>query len=218
MGNSEPRTQVVYAIGSPQHSLVKIGTTANLPARLASLQTSSPFRLQVFWRHEGGRELERHLHAELKERRLHGEWFDFEGADLIALVSEAAARPIRQPAPAPVFQPATGLPEGSALGTLLAELKAVEDPAERGALATEVLGFIAEELNPELSRMRYDIAHRLRAQGLTYKQIGEHFGPEGAPLHFSRIQQILKGGATGKWARLGREDSARSDASRPEGE
>lgn len=103
------------------------------------------------------------------------------------------------------------------LRKLIDDLRAINDPAERGRMATETLEHV-KALNEEVAQIRQAAARELKDQGLTYKQIGERFGPEGAPLHFSRIQQILKGGATGKWARLGREDSAaKSDAEDPAG-
>ena len=83
------RTQVVYAIGSPQHGMVKIGTTANLPERMASLQTASPFPLVVLWTQEGGTDLERLLHSRLRHHRIHGEWFDFGGEDPVGRITKS---------------------------------------------------------------------------------------------------------------------------------
>jgi hypothetical protein len=80
-------SDVVYAIGSPEHGFVKIGTTSDLPARLSALQTPSPFPLRVLWQHEGGRELEGFLHSRLREYRVRGEWFDFGDSDPVAEIS-----------------------------------------------------------------------------------------------------------------------------------
>lgn len=86
--------QVVYVIGQPGRRVVKIGTTSNLHARLRSLQTASPVRLEVLWAGRGGRRLEAWLHNELESLRLEGEWFDFRdeedpGLSVIALVEKA---------------------------------------------------------------------------------------------------------------------------------
>jgi len=80
---------VVYAIGSPEHGFVKIGTTSNLPARLSALQTPSPFPLHVLWQCEGAHELERSLHGHLSRFRVRGEWFDFGDADPVGKIFEA---------------------------------------------------------------------------------------------------------------------------------
>ncbi|MGK5550604.1 hypothetical protein ACSNOI_03235 [Actinomadura kijaniata] len=87
---------------------------------------------------------------------------------------------------------------------LIDELNAVEDPALRGRLATEALESV-KAFNTAVAAIRREAARELRAEGLTYKQIGERFGPEGEPLHFSRVNQILKGEPTGKLAKLARD-------------
>lgn len=97
------------------------------------------------------------------------------------------------------------------LKKLIEDLNAVDDPAKRGALATEALDAV-KEFNAEVARIRQTAARELKDQGLTLAQIGERFGPEGKPLHFSRIQQILKGGPTGRWAKAAREAGNTKDA------
>jgi hypothetical protein len=92
VARGEVGPSLVYAIGCAEHSAVKIGTTTRLATRLASLQTGSPFLLDVLWRCEGGRELEEYLHFAFNEHRLIGEWFDFAGTDSVQLITEAAAR------------------------------------------------------------------------------------------------------------------------------
>lgn len=83
---------MVYAIGSPDHRFAKIGTTSNLAGRLAALQTSSPFPLQVLWHCEGDHELERTLHGHLSRFRVRGEWFDFGDAEPVDAIAEALRR------------------------------------------------------------------------------------------------------------------------------
>jgi hypothetical protein len=93
------------------------------------------------------------------------------------------------------------------LRRLIDDLKAIKDPGERGARATETLEHV-KALNAEVAQIRQAAARELKEQGLTYKQIGERFGPDGRPLHFSRIQQIIKGEATGRWAKVARDENA----------
>lgn len=85
------QNEVVYAIGSAHHAMVKIGTTVNLSARLAAHQTSSPFPLVVLWTHQGGAQLERRLHSRLRSYRVHGEWFDFGSEDPVRKITESLA-------------------------------------------------------------------------------------------------------------------------------
>lgn len=70
----QPKDLVVYAIGGGAR--VKFGITANLEARLAGLQTSSPHDLAVLAAVPGTREDEAQLHERLRHHRAHGEWFD----------------------------------------------------------------------------------------------------------------------------------------------
>lgn len=75
---------IVYAIGLPDGSMVKIGTTTDLTKRLRSLQYSSPVSLVILWQMPGNGGLERRLHTHFAHRRAHGEWFSFADADVIA--------------------------------------------------------------------------------------------------------------------------------------
>jgi hypothetical protein len=71
------QTEVVYAIGSPDSNMVKIGRTTNLDRRLADIQRMSPVPLAILWTHPGGSDLEANLHRHFKALRSHGEWFTF---------------------------------------------------------------------------------------------------------------------------------------------
>ena len=93
------------------------------------------------------------------------------------------------------------------LKKLIEDLAAVDDPGRRGALATEALEAL-KDANAEIAQIRQDAARQLKDQGLTLAQIGERFGRGGKALHFTRIQQILKGGPTGRWAKAAARDSA----------
>lgn len=55
---------------------IKIGTTKNLKARLAALQTSAPGDMIVVATIPGDRAVERSLHAQLVSHRVKLEWFD----------------------------------------------------------------------------------------------------------------------------------------------
>ena len=75
------RTECIYLIGCEASTLVKIGRSIDVPARLAALQAGSPVPLMLLWQTLGGSELEAALHRRFEPRRAHGEWFDFPGRD-----------------------------------------------------------------------------------------------------------------------------------------
>lgn len=81
--------EMVYAIGSAENTRVKIGRSNDVQRRLADIQRMGPAPLTVLWQHEGGSELELALHQAFKERRTHGEWFDFAGVDPVAQIEVA---------------------------------------------------------------------------------------------------------------------------------
>jgi hypothetical protein len=80
---------IVYAIGLPDGSMVKIGITTDLAARLRSLRYSSPVPLVVLLQMSGDDKLERRLHAYFDHRRAYGEWFSFADADVITELQAA---------------------------------------------------------------------------------------------------------------------------------
>ncbi|MEU8764283.1 GIY-YIG nuclease family protein [Streptomyces sp. NPDC048659] len=84
---------VVYLIGPtpPYRGALKIGTTRSLRERLKGLRAHSPVPLTVMAQYDGGGELERQLHQHFSGRR-HGEWFDFDGEDAVALVTVAVEK------------------------------------------------------------------------------------------------------------------------------
>lgn len=89
--DQQATVEVVYAIGSPSSTLVKIGRTINIKVRLADIQRMSPVRLNVLWTTEGGSALETALHYRFKNRRSHGEWFNFANDDAVELIAQAAS-------------------------------------------------------------------------------------------------------------------------------
>src|SRR6185312_15480512 len=54
---------------------IKIGTTANLKTRIATLATSAPFAIKLLGTIPGGREIEFGIHERLCSYRTVGEWF-----------------------------------------------------------------------------------------------------------------------------------------------
>lgn len=91
-----PAADLVYVIGSRDHHHVKIGHSTDAMARRDTLQTGSPFRLEVLLTVQGGARLERELHRRFAAERREGEWFDFGKRDAVAEIS-AAIKEIRQP-------------------------------------------------------------------------------------------------------------------------
>lgn len=69
-----PTHRMVYFIGGAEGP-IKIGVTGSIKARLATLQSHSPVRLEVKAARAGGEDIEAAYHAWFAEDRLHGEWF-----------------------------------------------------------------------------------------------------------------------------------------------
>ncbi len=65
---------MIYFIKSST-GLIKIGTTANVAARLAALRTASPASLSLIGVMDGGAKTEHALHVRFAECRDRGEWF-----------------------------------------------------------------------------------------------------------------------------------------------
>ena len=67
--------------------LFKIGTSKNVHARVAQLQTASP--VQIMLRHHfpaaDARNVERELHRRFESRRVRSEWFQLAEADVAAI-------------------------------------------------------------------------------------------------------------------------------------
>lgn len=65
----------VYFVQAKEGGLVKIGSTRDLPSRLAALQCGSPLELRLRCVVPGGTKAEHFIHKELAHLRHHGEWF-----------------------------------------------------------------------------------------------------------------------------------------------
>ena len=71
---------MVYFIKSESGGYVKVGYTAgDAKKRLSGIQSNSPLKLDLLKVIPGGPALEKHLHAQYKKYRIHGEWFKFPG-------------------------------------------------------------------------------------------------------------------------------------------
>lgn len=81
---------MIYVISQGDSAVVKIGHGGNPKKRLTELQTGSPIQLLLQWTHDGGEELEGHLHVVFAEYRIRGEWFDLTPlGDAVAAIREA---------------------------------------------------------------------------------------------------------------------------------
>lgn len=70
---------------------IKIGFTADVESRVATLQTASPFPLRLLGRVPGDEERERAIHLEFAHLRLRGEWFS-PAPELLEFITEALGR------------------------------------------------------------------------------------------------------------------------------
>lgn len=82
---------------------VKIGVSANLPARMSEFQTGIPDHLQVLVSYPGSRADEQELHSRFASHWIAGEWFR-SAPEILEWVSE---RLRETPEPAPVVKKAT---------------------------------------------------------------------------------------------------------------
>lgn len=70
----------------------KIGKSNNVESRILSMQTGSPYKINLIRKYEFNEsitlEIERMLHNEFREYNTIGEWFDFRGGNAEELISE----------------------------------------------------------------------------------------------------------------------------------
>jgi len=83
------------------HGFVKIGIAVNVHARLASLQTGSPFKLTLLTSFASGspQEEEEAIHALLEQYRVRGEWFELPAPMIDHLLKGRSWRQINKPRP-----------------------------------------------------------------------------------------------------------------------
>lgn len=74
-------------------------------------------------------------------------------------------------------------------------LAAIPDATERAKAAGEMTDTM-RETTPRVAAIRQQAIKELRAEGKSYREIGEALG-----IHFTRVRQIESGESTGKWKR-----------------
>lgn len=104
----QPR-QDVYFIQDTHSKAIKIGISADVKARLASLQTSNPHPLVLLGTIEGGERQEKALHNQFAKARKNGEWFAPIPELCQFIEMYVSGEPVAQPLPVqkPVQQPAS---------------------------------------------------------------------------------------------------------------
>jgi Meiotically up-regulated gene 113 len=95
------RKSYVYAIGSAEQHLVKIGVSSDPQKRLKFIQTTCPFDVSILWTTEGTSGLEDALHRHFAKRHIRGEWFEFPDGDAAGVIAAAAAEIARRAAEMP---------------------------------------------------------------------------------------------------------------------
>lgn len=191
-------SETVYVLGTPGSGVVKIGRTINLAKRFAEIQRMSPVPLTILWSHPGGAELETQLHRQFSALRTHGEWFSFSN-DPVVMVQWAVStqpwarakvklkkpRPKKQvrekPAAVRAKRPPVELHPiiAEALEDLRKALVAIPDPLARyeEVLKTE------EELRLALRQRSQAIVQSLKAEGLSWREVGERLDVSGQRAH-----------------------------------
>jgi hypothetical protein len=199
-------SEVVYVLGSPGSSIVKIGRTTNLAQRVGNIQRMSPLPLVVLWTHPGGHELETQLHRHFASKRSHGEWFVFDSGDPAQLVQDAVSQqPWRKPRKVPVVGakaakvkltppprlPISALPdEGLSpllterVETLMRRLDEIPDDVDR----YHALEDAAKRMKDEFRRIRQGAVLQVKEEGRSWREVGALLEVSGA-----RAEQISRG-------------------------
>lgn len=194
--------EVVYALGTPGSSVVKIGRTTNLKKRVADIQRMSPVPLTTLWTHPGGSELEANLHRHFKAIRSHGEWFSFTEDPVGQIQSAVSAQPWIATKAARVKTTRTvidlkpkrlALPQAhdfeglrQAIDARFDELGAISDPIKRFEAVRAERSKLAL-WDREVMRQESDAVSGLHASGLSWRAVGQLLNMTGA-----RAEQIAK--------------------------
>lgn len=83
------KTKVVYFLLCREIRAVKIGTTDDLPKRMATLQCASPVEIELLAFVDGDTKLESALHSVYRDCRMNGEWFRFDDLNELLQMIEA---------------------------------------------------------------------------------------------------------------------------------
>lgn len=70
----------IYVLFAPEVGRVKVGTSGYPDARVATLTTASPCKLEVVWVQECQPDDEQLLHKRLRQFHVTGEWFSYTAA------------------------------------------------------------------------------------------------------------------------------------------
>lgn len=205
--------EVVYVIGTPSSTVVKIGRTRRLERRLADIQRMSPVPLAVLGP-LGGHELETNLHRHFAGIRSHGEWFAFEEAPVPAVEQAVRTAPWNTPKPPRAKplpkvlpkprQPNRELPHPDAsplilpagLQDELSRLPSIESRTDRvrqikePVIRFQAARWVRQQIAMEDERLRLKqklLVERMK-DGRTWAQVGAILGVSG-----SRAEAFVKG-------------------------
>ncbi|MEV4784047.1 GIY-YIG nuclease family protein [Streptomyces tuirus] len=193
--------EVVYVLGTPGNSTVKIGRTTNLAKRVAEIQRMSPVPLDVLWTHPGGHELETRLHRHFADLRSHGEWFAFR-TDPVGLIrwaveDEPWLRPkvslkkvppmktplaLRNPLPQLIYPQRPHIEERRK--DVMRAITAMPDLVEQYREIERIQALLKEDFR----RMRQEAVLELKHEGRSWRAVGEIIGVTGA-----RAEQMSRG-------------------------
>lgn len=82
---------MIYVIGTPASTRVKVGFSADPQRRLTEIQRMSPVPLAILATWPGGQPMETELHRAMSDYHSYGEWFDFGiGVDAVSVVGYLA--------------------------------------------------------------------------------------------------------------------------------
>lgn len=218
----EQPQEVVYVLGTPGSSTVKIGRTIDLVKRLADIQRMSPVPLHALWTHSGGCELETNLHRQFSALRTHGEWFTFGGDPVVSVQWAVKDEPWLRPkvslkkkvartrkAPKPPAQGPMDSPSELAckiaqmwngLISTLSTVASIQDPGQR----YEAMQLLEDGLPDEFREIYKGIAADLKNSGRTWREVGEAMGGVTA----QRAHQISLGGTPLYGAKANRDQQA----------
>ena len=184
MPESITRSEVVYVLGERGSYTVKIGRSIDLKKRLADIQRMSPTPIDLLWSHPGDYELETRLHRHFKALRSHGEWFTFHTDPVPEIAAAVRAQPwlnaVRRPR-GRASRDESYLPPDLPphLATAVSEARDIQDPVasyEAAWTHREVL----EAADRQLMEVQRNAVLALRAQGLSWRAIGERLNTTGA--------------------------------------
>lgn len=177
----------VYLLGCEGTRLVKIGHAADVRKRLRGISTMSAHPIRLLWQSapEHGAETERRLHGRFRQYRQHGEWFDFEDADPVSLVSAAIDS---EPAVESVVSAGVPPEVESEIARQLCRVSALAaiDP-QAGALAAHELAIELQRVCDVARQHRRDGILKLVGSGWSYQDVANIIGGTRA-----RVGKIVK--------------------------